>query len=357
MADNITIRDIAKICGVGVGTVSRAINNDPRVSPKTREQILRAVRENHYVPNNSARNLKMTASNTIGLLFSGIDNPFFQGMISVFEKACDELGYSFFLYAVRENDRVENVAVEVCKERRLKGLIILGGQITFPNRQLESLGVPYVLCTVTVPQTIRELPCSSVSIDDEKESFRAVSYLCEQGHTRIAILAGRACESPEDLSRIGDTSGMLGVGALRLIGYRRALETHGIAFDPALVSYMSDEIPEYSMPNGYDTMKRLLAAGAEFTAVFAVSDTMAFGACRALNEAGLRIPEDISMVGYDGQYYTDYMTPALTTVVQPVSEMARRTVALLDDAIQKGSPPQRVFYDAQLRIRESVRPL
>ncbi len=142
MAENITIKDIARICGVGIGTVSRAINNDPRVSEKTREKILRAVKEHHYVPNNSARNLKMTESNTIGLLFSGIDNPFFQGMISIFENACDKLGYAFFLYAVRENDRVENVAMEVCKERRLKGLIIMGGQLSFPNRRLDSLGIP-----------------------------------------------------------------------------------------------------------------------------------------------------------------------------------------------------------------------
>lgn len=145
MAENITIKDIARICGVGIGTVSRAINNDPRVSEKTREKILRAVKEHHYVPNNSARNLKMTESNTIGLLFSGIDNPFFQGMISIFENACDKLGFAFFLYAVRENDRVENVAMEVCKERRLKGLIIMGGQLSFPNRRLDSLGIPLSL--------------------------------------------------------------------------------------------------------------------------------------------------------------------------------------------------------------------
>ena len=343
VADNITIKDIARICGVGIGTVSRAINNDSRVSEKTREKILQAVKEHHYIPNNSARNLKMTESNTIGLLFSGIDNPFFQGMISIFEKACDRLGYSFFLYAVRENDRVENVAMEVCKERRLKGLIIMGGQLSFPNRRLDSLGIPYVLCTVTVPGNVDKLPCSSVSIDDVRESCRAVSYLCGQGHRRIAILAGRTSESP------------CGVGMLRLEGYRRALEEHGIDFDPALVAYMSEDLPEYSMPNGYATMKRLLETGTDFTAVFAVSDAMALGACRAMSEAGLRIPEDCSIIGFDGQYYTEYMTPALTTVVQPVTEMGQKAVELLDDAIRRNAPPACVIYDAELRIRESVR--
>jgi len=172
--------------------------------------------------------------------------------------------------------------------------------------------------------------------------FRAVSYLCEQGHRRIAILAGRAGESS------------CGVGTLRLAGYRRALEEHGIDFDPELVAYMSEDLPEYSMPNGYDTMKRLLARGADFTAVFAVSDTMAFGAVRALREAGRRIPEDCSIVGYDGQYYTEFMTPSLTTVVQPVSEMALKSVELLDDAIRRDAPPVCVTYDAELRVRESV---
>ena len=217
MADNITIKDIARICGVGVGTVSRAINNDPRVSDATREKILKAVKDYHYVPNNSARNLKMVESNTIGLLFSGIDNPFFQGMISVFERACDELGYSFFLYAVKEHDRVENVAMEVCKERRLKGLIILGGQLSFPNRRLDSLGVPYVLCTVTVPKTGEQLPCSSVSIDDEKESFRAVSYLIGLGHRRIAILAGRTGEYPHGVGASPATGGPCRSTGSRLI--------------------------------------------------------------------------------------------------------------------------------------------
>jgi LacI family transcriptional regulator len=117
---------------------------------------------------------------------------------------------------------------------------------------------------------------------------------------------------------------------------------------------MSEDLPEYSMPNGYDTMKRLLARGADFTAVFAVSDTMAFGAVRALREAGRRVPEDCSIIGYDGQYYTEFMTPSLTTVVQPVSEMALKSVELLDDAIRNDAPPVCVTYDAELRIRESV---
>ena len=199
-----------------------------------------------------------------------------------------------------------------------------------------------MLCTLTVPRDGDALPCSTVSIDAQKESFRAVSYLCEQGHRRIAILAGRAGESS------------CGVGTLRLAGYRRALEEHGIDFDPELVAYMSEDLPEYSMPNGYDTMKRLLARGADFTAVFAVSDTMAFGAVRALREAGRRIPEDCSIVGYDGQYYTEFMTPSLTTVVQPVSEMALKSVELLDDAIRRDAPPVCVTYDAELRVRESV---
>ena len=344
MAGNITIKDIARICGVGIGTVSRAVNNDPGVKPETREKILRVVKEYHYIPNNSARNLKMADSNTIGLLFSGIDNPFFQGMISTFENACDRLGYSFFLYAVRENDRVEDVAGAVCKERRLKGLIILGGQLSFPNEKMDALGVPYVLCTVTVPEGYAELPCSSVSIDDEKESFRAVSYLLEQGHSRIAVLAGRAGEARN------------GVGALRLLGYRRALEAFGIPFDPALVSYMSESLPEYSIPNGYDTMRRLLMRGEKFTAVFAVSDTMAFGAYRALQEAGIEIPGDCSVIGYDGQFYTAYLTPSLTTVIQPVDRMAVRTVELLDQAIRQEAPPERVIYDADFCIRESAAP-
>ena len=182
---NLTIKDIAKICGVGISTVSRAINDDPGINQETRKRILKVIKEYNYVPNNSARNLKMTDSNTIALLIKGIDNQFFQGMLKIFEEELKKLEYTFLLHAVGEDQDDVSVAVQLAKEKRLKGLIFLGGQMDYLDTRLEEIGVPYVLCTVAVNMMAPKRNCSSVSIDDEKESYRAVDYLCKKGHRKI----------------------------------------------------------------------------------------------------------------------------------------------------------------------------
>ena len=146
----ITIKDIAKICNVGISTVSRAINDDPGINKNTRERILKVIEEYHYVPNNSARNLKMTESNTIALLIKGIDNQFFQGMLKIYEAELKKIEYSFLIHAIGEDQDDASVALELTKEKRLKGIIFLGGLMRYSKEKLSMLGIPYVLCTVAV---------------------------------------------------------------------------------------------------------------------------------------------------------------------------------------------------------------
>lgn len=336
----LTIKDIAKICNVGISTVSRAINDDPGINKDTKARILKVIEEYHYVPNNSARNLKMTESNTIALLIKGIDNPFFQGMLKMFEEELEKQEYSFLIHAVGEEQDDADVAIELAKEKRLKGIIFLGGLMDYPEEKMKRIGIPYVLCTVAVNMDAPKRNCLSVSINDEKESYKVVDYLCKKGHKRIAIISGRESD--------------YAVGRLRLEGYQKALKDNGIEYDPKLIRFMKTDIPEYSAANGYQVTKELLESGIEFTALYAISDLIAFGAYKAIFEAGKNIPEDYSVMGFDGLEMTKYYNPSLTTIVQPCDKMVKSSIELLMRAINGDTEKKQLIFDADLLERDSV---
>lgn len=334
-----TIKDIARICGVGTSTVSRAINNVPGVNEKTREKILEAVRKYHYVPNNSAVNLKKSDSNNVLVLVKGRNNPFFQSMYSVFESELQKYDYTFVLREVGTYDDEMRVAQELIREKRLKGIIFLGGFMENPEKELKGIDIPYILCTVAVNEGDNEY--SIVTIDDVKESMKAVEYLCRMGHRRIAMVTGLQ----------NDNS----IGYHRLKGYRKALEKYGIPYDESLVMHMESDLPDYSYENGYAVTKKLLERGKDFTALFAVSDTTAFGAYRAILESGKRIPEDISVVGFDGIDMTNFMFPSLTTIRQPGEKLAAESVRILNDEIEGKITTQKTLFPAELIENESVK--
>ncbi len=339
--ENVTIKDIANICNVGISTVSRAINNDPNVNEKTRERILEVARRFHYVPNNSARNLKLSETNTVALLVKGVNNPFFQGMYDIFQRKLKEKGFQFVLNAVLEDQDEGQVAMELVTEKRLKGVIFLGGMKTKANR-LETLGVPYVFCSSAVNVNAEPDYCA-VSVDDEKESRIVTDYLISKGHRKIAIITGKKSDCT--------------TGKFRLAGYERSLKAHGISVNEKLISHMKEELQEYSEESGYLAMQELLNSGEEFTAVFVISDRTAFGAYKAIYDAGKRIPEDYSVVGFDGIEYTRYMQPSLTTMEQPVETMVRSSIDLLMKQIEGDNRNVLKLYPASLKERDSVRTL
>ena len=336
-----TIKDIAKICGVGVSTVSRAINDHPDINSETKEKIMNAIQEYGYVPNDSARNLKRVDAKAIAVLVKGIANPFFTGMITVIEQECKKRHYSMELSHVEADENEVDVAQKVVKEKRLRGIIFLGGRFSHSEEKLKKLTVPFVFSTAgSIPENISRKLYSSISVDDRRESARMVEYLIRSGHTRIAILVAEALEES--------------VGRLRLDGYCDALKAHGIEVNPGLICHTSGELGHFSMENGYLTTKRLLGRGEAFTALYAVSDTLAIGSLRALYEAGLRVPQDISLAGYDGIDMAGNTVPNLTTMRQPVEEMARDTTRLLFDIIAKKTKHQHITYEAELLAREST---
>lgn len=337
----ITIKDIAKMCGVGVSTVSRAMNNHPDINPETKKKIMDTIAQYDYIPNNSARNLKRSESNTIAVLVKGIDNPFFQGMFQIFERQVQKTDYSFIIHRVEEREDEVAVALELEREKRLKGIIFLGGAFGNSEERLKKMDIPFVLCTVGMTDRVDKSLYSSIAIDDYKESYRLVSYLCDLGHRKIAIITGK----------LDDES----IGKLRYQGYIQALRDHGIELDPKLVRYMKQDLREYSPENGYAVAKELLEDGVDFTALYVVSDNTAFGACKAILESGKRIPEDYSVAGFDGIKLSRYYHPSLATMEQPCEQMAEESIRLLIDLIEGKKENQHKIFDAKLLEGESVR--
>lgn len=337
---SITIIDIAKMCGVGVTTVSRAINNHPDISEETKAMIMKVIKENHYVPNNSARNLKRSASKTIAVLIKGITNPFFNRMIKVFDKEIQRKKYSFILQRVDDNQDEIEVAIELEKEKRLKGIVFLGGNFSHAKDKLEQLTVPFVLSTIGMTPGYEPHEYSTVSVDDFKESYKMVDYLCKLGHRKIAIITA----SMADVS----------IGRLRYEGYKQALEDNGLELNEKLVGRMKENIESYSMENGYVVTKELLESGEDFTALFAVSDSLAVGACKAIFESGKSVPEDYSVAGFDGLDITFYYNPSITTIRQPVEEIAEETIKVLYDLINKKITHAHKVFPAELIVREST---
>lgn len=340
----LTIKDVARICGVGVSTVSRAINNHPDINPETKERIMHVIEENHYIPNNSARNLKRTESNTIAIMLKGIDNPFFLAMFKIFEQELGKQDYTFLLQRVQQEEDELAVARELAKEKRLKGIVFLGGRVNRDPKEFNELGIPYVLCTFAPEKSMLTPQVNYISIDDEEESYRIVDYLCELGHKKIAIIR------PNYADR--------GIGRTRYNGYVRALKKHGIEVDSGLVLYMKDDIEAFTPANGYAVTRELLESGREFTALFTMSDTTAIGACKAILEAGKRVPEDYSVVGFDGIEMASYYHPSLTTVCQPKEEMARASIKMLLDLIEdRPVKNNQQIFAAELKMGESTRQL
>lgn len=338
--NSITIKDIARICGVGVSTVSRALNDHPDINPETKQKIIDVVKQYNFIPNNSARNLKITNSKTIAVLVKGLSNPFFMRMIGKIEAEILKNNYSMELRHIDEKSDEVEVALELVKEKKIQGIIFLGGLLTHSTQKLERIGVPFVLSTIPLGDN-EGVDASSVSVDDIVESSKIVKYLLDKGHRKIAIIG-----APES-----DTS----IGMLRFEGYKNALKSAKVKRMEELEWHSKEDVDVYSMENGYRIMKEALSKDVDFTAVFAISDTMAIGAIRALSEEGKKIPEDVSVVGYDGIDMGAYCVPSLTTISQPFEEMAKKTTKLLFSMIKEEQSGCNVVMDANLLERESVR--
>ena len=337
---DITIKEIAKRCGVGVSTVSRALNDHSDINPATKQKILDVIKETGYIPNNSARNLKRTDAKCIAVLVKGITNPFFTPVIEVVENEVKKRGYALVLRHVEAYENEVDVALELEKEKRLRGIIFMGGSNKHSAEKMKQLNVPVIFSTVgsDISDELSKSAYSTVSVDDALESKKMTEYLIGLGHKKIAILT--------------EGNDVPSVVSLRLEGYKAALKEHGIKEDKNLIRFVDRQI--YAIHNGYDTTKALIESGAKFTALYCISDVLAFGALRALKDAGLRVPEDVSVAGFDGQELSQYCIPRLTTIKQPLDKISKETMKLLFNIIDKESAHKHIVLPGKLVEGEST---
>lgn len=301
MSTNLTIEQIARMAHVSRSTVSRVLNNHPSVRPQVRERVLDVMRELNYVPHAAARSLALSRSNCIGLLIPRsattiFADPFFSVITQSISKACMDRSYFVVLALAAEIGR--DFYDKVLRGRHFDGVIMLSSDIDDPILpRLIKDHVPFVL--------IGEHPylqgLTTVDVENRHGAYQAVRHLLSLGYRRIATITG---------------SLQMTAGIDRRDGYKHALLEAGIPITPELIAE-----GDFSRESGYAAMRRLLSLPQRPAAVFIASDTMALGALRAIAEAGLSVPQDIAVVGFDGLSIDAFANPPLTTVRQPVAEL------------------------------------
>ena len=332
---NMTIKDIARISGCSVSTISRVINDRPDVRPETKERVLEVMREAGFVPNTNARQLKIQQSRSLVFVVKGTRNIFFSDFLVQLQRAATLYGYNGIVSYLDENANEIEAAEKILREIKPKGMIFLGGSVANFQKGFANISVPSVLATL-VSDKLDFSNLSMVGVDDRAAAYQAVSYLIQQGHRKIAVLGGPATSYPS---------------MMRRQGAQQAMEDAGIRFEDKLYG-----LSNYDFESAYHAMNGLLARRAEFTALFAMSDVIAFGAIRALVSAGLRVPEDVSVIGFDGITMSRYCVPVMTTIVQPSEQIALQSIELLVRQIEHGTPAQTVTLQPELQQGESVCP-
>ncbi|MBQ9662293.1 MAG: LacI family DNA-binding transcriptional regulator [Oscillospiraceae bacterium] len=334
-----TIKDVAKSCGVSVSTVSRVLNQHPDVSEEVRQRVLDEVERCGYIPNNSARDLVKSRSDAIGVVVRGTGNLFFSAVLKTVSEEIERYGYTMVLHYIGSDaDEVKAGAI-LEREKKLQGLLFLGGRFDYTPSELSVIGIPFVCCSYTnYFGNLDEKDYSSVSIDDYATAYNAVTELIRRGHRRIAAVV----PSKDDRS----------ISELRYRGFLAALKDSGLEADESLIEETGGC---FEMPDTYEGVCRLLDRTKDFTALFLLSDTTAMAAMKALEDRGRRIPQDVSVIAIDGLNVSEYAIPTLTTMIQPAEEMGRESVRILMNMLKDPSYTGHRLLAAPLREGASVR--
>ena len=338
-----TIRDVAARAGVSHQTVSRVLNGDRRVIDPTRDRVLAAISELDYVPNGIARSLSSRRTLSLGIVTTDLSGYAVGQLVAGAEAAARRHGYLLLIVSGKESDDGERRAtLRLLLQRGVEGLILAWPSLPPGSEEVLAWAAGRVPLVTATSRT--DLPgIGTISVDNRRGSFEATSHLVAAGHAAIATIAGparwRAAEA-------------------RLQGYHDALRAAGLAVAPTLVERADDWEPD----SGQAAAARLLASGSRFTALLAQSDLLALGALTALRAAGLRVPADVSVVGFDDVPIARHLDPPLTTMRQPMQELGALAVALLIERL--GQPraewlarPVRHLLPARLVERASVRPM
>lgn len=326
----VTLEMVAKAAGVSPSTVSRILNGTARVSDVSRQAVDRAIRELGFRPNPVARALAGGRTMSIGVLTQTISSPYYGEALHGIEVRLDQAGYVPIFVSGHWREDEENKALETLLARRVDGLIVLAGRLSDQALRSAARSIPLVVAG----RAIEGPNVWGFGFDDRAGAELATQHLLDCGHTRIAYISGDPAHADADE---------------RHAGYRAALARAGVAYDATLVTP-----GDYSETGGLMAVNRLLDARQPFTAIFAANDQMAIGAALGLYRRNIRVPDDVSLVGFDDLAPARFSIPPLTTVHQPVYDMgfgaAEAILALL-----QGDTPKVVLPPLQLVSRESVR--
>ena len=330
----LSIKDIAAAAGVSHSTVSRALRGSPLLKPETVARIRQIAEEKGYTASAVARSLVTRRTQTIGVVVTTIADPFVAEVVGGIEEAANDRGYSVFLANSNAQPEREMKVVQSFAERRVDGIIVTSSRVgALYTPMLSNMKVPIVLINNQHPGEF----VHSVMIANLEASRQAVQHLIGLGHRRIAYLGDR-------FGYQSDTE--------RFAGYREALDCAGLPFQPELVAH-GDGRPE----GGLAAMQKLLALAERPTAVFCYNDMSALGALRAIREAGWRVPQDISLVGFDDLFVAQFTDPPLTTVRQPKAQMGRLALETLLELIEGAQAAQLLRVPGELILRQSTAPL
>ena len=327
----ISIKDIARVAKVSHSTVSRALQNSPLVNHQTAQRIQEIARENGYRPSAVARSLVNKRTMTIGVVVTRISDPFIAEVVNGIEDVANDHGYSVFLANSNANPDREVKVVHSFHERRVDGILVTASRVgALYMPLLTETRVPTVLINNQHPGEF----VHSVMIDNTTASLQATEHLIQLGHKRVAYIGDR-------FGFQSDTE--------RFAGYRRALEVADIPFLPELTAH-----GDGNAEGGMRAMERLSALAEPPTAVFCYNDMSALGALRAIRAKGWRVPEDISVVGFDDLFIASYTHPALTTISQPMRQMGSTAMEILLKLFNGANSKTNIKVQGQLIVREST---
>jgi LacI family transcriptional regulator len=328
------LKDVAIMAGVSIGTASKVING-LYVKPALKSQVEAAVKELNYTPNVIARSLKTNSTKTIGIIVPDISNSITAKIMTGIHEIASANGYSTLLYDTCLMQSRELEVINLFKEKMVDGILFTNNTVSEPVQELfKKIYIPVVF----VATKAMDAEFSSVTINNEEAAYTAVEHLLKLGHKKIAMLAGYDNEPNS--------------GQPRVEGYKRALEKYGFTFDSRLVIRGG-----YHFVDGYNGMEKLMEIDKIITAVFCASDERAIGAIKFLGGKGIKVPDDISVVGFDGIDLGDYTCPSITTIQQPFYQFGVQGVKILLDIISKGRHPVHLSLDHKLVCKESCRSL
>ena len=333
----LTLEQIADLSGVSRSTVSRVINNHPSVRPEVRERVQEVIAETGYHPDPAARSLASRRSGIIGLVIpraiqSLFTDPYYPRLMQGIAQACNVNDYTLSLFLFHTEDDERKLHPRVLRNQLVDGVIVTGSQIDDPLvPKLINNQVPFVM----VGRPYDGPNTSFVDADNVVGAYAATSHLIRSGYERIAAI-------------IGPLNTMVGID--RRQGYLDALNDRGFSIDEALIVE-----GDFTESGGYVAMQRLISHRPD--AVFIASDTMAFGALRALRDGGFSVPDDVAVVGFDDLPTAGLSDPPLTTIRQPIRRIGAQAVETLIDVLTNGPrPPRRITLSTELVIRSSCAP-